>query len=106
MALGTYGTIRPADMSPEDVEFLLNYTPSRDVTNTFELKKLNSTELLTPYFHNENTGGNAGVEILGGMYNLKLPSTEFNRIGIYTMYIRPCSNKNFNNRLWCFVCIT
>lgn len=89
MALGTYGTIRPADMSPEDVEILLNYTPSRDVTNTFELKKLNSTELLTPYFHNENTGGNAGVEILGGMYNLKLPSTEFNRIGIYTMYIRP-----------------
>ncbi len=89
MALGTYGTVRPADMSPEDVEILLNYTPSRDITNTFELKKLNSTELLTPYFHNENTGGNAGVEILGGMYNLRLPSTEFNRIGIYTMYIRP-----------------
>jgi hypothetical protein len=89
MALGTYGTVRPADMSPEDVEILLNYTPSRDVTNTFELKKLNSTELLTPYFHNENTGGNAGVEILGGMYNLRLPSNEFNRVGIYTMYIRP-----------------
>jgi len=89
MALGTYGTVRPADMSPEDVEILLNYTPSRDITNTFELKKLNSTELLTPYFHNENTGGNAGVEILGGMYNLRLPSNEFNRIGIYTMYIRP-----------------
>lgn len=89
MALGTYGTVRPADMSPEDVEILLNYTPSRDVTNTFELKKLNSTEVLTPYFHNENTGGNAGVEILGGMYNLKLPSNEFNRTGIYTLYIRP-----------------
>jgi len=89
MALGTYGTVRPADMSPEDVEILLNYTPSRDITNTFELKKLNSTELLTPYFHNENTGGNAGVEILRGMYNLRLPSNEFNRIGIYTMYIRP-----------------
>lgn len=89
MALGTYGTVRPADMSPEDVEILMNYTPSRDITNTFQLKKLNATELLTPYFHNDETGGNDGVEILGGMYNLRLPSNEFNRIGIYTLYIRP-----------------
>jgi len=42
MALGTYGTTRPSDMSPEDVEIILNYTPSRDVTNNFELKKLNA----------------------------------------------------------------
>ncbi len=89
MALGTYGTTRPSDMSPEDVEIILNYTPSRDVTNDFELKKLNATEILTPYFHNDSTGGNANVEILGGMYNLKLPADEFNEIGIYTLYIRP-----------------
>lgn len=89
MALGTYGTIRPADMSPEDVEIIMNYTPSRDVTNDFELKKLNATDILTPYFHNENTGGNSDVEILGGLYNLKLPVEEFNRIGIYTLFIRP-----------------
>ena len=31
MAIGTYGTVRPADVSPEDVEIILNYTPSRDV---------------------------------------------------------------------------
>jgi len=89
MALGTYGTIRPADMSPEDVEIIMNYTPSRDVTNDFELKKLNAADILTPYFHNENTGGNSDVEILGGLYNLKLPVEEFNRIGIYTLFIRP-----------------
>jgi len=35
-----------------------------------------------------NTGGNTN-EILGGMYNLTLPSTEFNEKGIYTLYIRP-----------------
>ena len=40
MALGTYGTVRPADMSPEDVEIILNYTPSRDVTTNFVLTKL------------------------------------------------------------------
>lgn len=89
MALGTYGTVRPADMSPEDVEIILNYTPSRDVTTNFVLKKLNAADVLTPYFHNANTGGNADVEILGGLYNLKLPSEEFNKIGIYTLYIRP-----------------
>lgn len=89
MALGTYGINRPADVSPEDVEILLHYTPSRDVTNNFVLKKLNAANILTPYFHNANTGGNANVEILGGLYNLKLPSTEFTNLGIYTLYIRP-----------------
>ena len=89
MALGTYGTVRPADMSPEDVEIILNYTPSRDVTTNFVLTKLNAQDVLTPYFHSSTTGGNADVEILGGLYNLKLPAEEFNKIGIYTLYIRP-----------------
>jgi hypothetical protein len=59
------------------------------VTNNFLLKKLNSQSILTPYFHNSETGGNAGVEILGGLYNLKLPASEFNKKGIYTLYIKP-----------------
>ncbi len=71
------------------IEVILNYTPSRDVTNDFVLKKLNSAAILTPYFHNSNTGGSNGTEILGGLYNLRLPTTEFNRIGVYTLYIRP-----------------
>ena len=40
MAIGAYGTIRPSDVSPEDVEIILNYTVSRDVTDNFTLKKL------------------------------------------------------------------
>jgi hypothetical protein len=89
MATGSYGTIRPADVSPEDVEIILNYTPSRDQTNNFVLTKLDAKSILKPYFNNNNTGGNPNVEILGGLYNLTLPSTTFNRIGIYTLYIRP-----------------
>jgi hypothetical protein len=89
MALGSYGIIRPADVSPEDVEIILHYTPSRDVTTDFTLKKLNSTQILTPYFHNGNTGGNNNIEVLGGLYNLKLPAEEFNAIGVYTVYLRP-----------------
>ncbi len=66
MATGTYGTIRPADVSPEDVDIILNYTPSRDDTNNFLLTKLDASSILKPYFNNSNTGGNANVEILGG----------------------------------------
>jgi hypothetical protein len=89
MALGTYGTIRPADVSPEDVDIILHYTPTRDVTTNFTLKKLDAASILTPYFHNNDTGGNADVEILGGLYNLKLPTAEFNKIGVYTLLVRP-----------------
>jgi hypothetical protein len=88
MALGAYGITRPADMSPEDVEIILHYTPSRDVTEDFELKNLDATSILTPYFHNANTNGSTN-EILGGMYSLRLPASEFNRLGIYTLFIRP-----------------
>lgn len=89
MATGTYGTIRPADVSPEDVQIILNYTESRDETENFTLTTLNPQEVLKPYFNNENTGGNAGVEVLGGLYNLKLPSNIFNALGIYNIYLRP-----------------
>lgn len=89
MAIGTYGTIRPSDVSPSDVEIILNFTPSRDETQNFILTKLNSISLLKPYFNNNDTGGNPNVEILGGLYNLTLPNTIFNKIGIYTLYLRP-----------------
>jgi len=89
MATGTYGTIRPADVSPEDVEIILNYTPSRDETDNFVLTKLNASTILKPYFNNADTGGNPNVEILGGLYNLRLPSEQFNKIGIYTLLVRP-----------------
>ena len=89
MATGTYGTIRPADVSPEDVEIILNYTPSRDDTENFVLTKLDATTILRPYFNNSNTGGNPNIEVLGGLYNLKLPADQFNKIGIYTLLIRP-----------------
>ena len=89
MAIGSYGTIRPSDVSPEDVEIILNYTPSRDVTSNFVLTQLDAQTILKPYFNNTQTGGNAGVEVLGGLYNLTLPAEQFNALGIYTLYLRP-----------------
>ena len=89
MAIGSYGTIRPSDVSPQDVEIIMNYTPTRDVTDQFVLTQLDAQTLLKPYFNNTETGGNAGVEVLGGLYNLTLPANQFNALGIYTLYIRP-----------------
>ena len=89
MAIGSYGTIRPSDVSPQDVEIIMNYTATRDVTDTFVLTKLDAQTILRPYFNNSETGGNAGVEVLGGLYNLTLPANQFNALGIYTLYIRP-----------------
>jgi hypothetical protein len=89
MSTGSYGTIRSADVSPEDVEIILNYTPSRDETNNFVLTKLDANTILKPYFNNDDTGGTPNVELLGGLYNLTLPAEQFNKIGIYTLYVRP-----------------
>jgi hypothetical protein len=67
----------------------MNYTPTRDVTDQFVLTKLDAQTILRPYFANSETGGNAGVEVLGGLYNLTLPANQFNALGIYTLYIIP-----------------
>ena len=71
------------------MEIILNYTPSRDETDNFLLTTLDAPTVLKPYFCNNDTGGNSGIEVLGGLYNLTLPSDTFNKLGIYTIYIRP-----------------
>lgn len=89
MAVGSYGTIRPADVSPEDVEILLHYVADRVATTEPSVSKLDSVDILTPIFHNSETGGTADTEILGGMYNLRLNSDTFSDLGIYTLHLRP-----------------
>ena len=57
MAVGSYGIVRAADVSPADVEILYHYVSGRTANVTPTLTKLDSTAILTPVFHNENTGG-------------------------------------------------
>ena len=94
MAVGSYGIIRPADVSPSDVEILYHYTANRTSTAEVTLKKLVSEDILTPVYHNEDTdtstdGSATDTEIIGGLYNLKLKSADFSELGIYTLHIRP-----------------
>ena len=92
MAGGSYGIIRPADVSPEDIEIYFHYVPNRNSTSEVTLKRLSSSDVLTPVFHNTETTDDTSApntEILGGLYNLKLSATDFSDTGIYTLHIRP-----------------
>ena len=84
MATGNYGTIRPADVSVEDVEMWYSYTPSRELITTIELNSLDPAEVLIPA-----SDPNSVSEILGGLYTLKLPTTIFGSKGYYSIIIRP-----------------
>lgn len=92
MAIGSYGIVRPSDVSPSDVDIFYHYVPNRVFTSSVILKKLNSADVLTPVFHNSDTTDDTSApntEILGGLYNLKLRSDDFSELGIYTIHIRP-----------------
>ena len=92
MAVGSYGIIRPADVSPEDIEIYFHYVADRSSTSEVTLKRLSSSDVLTPVFHNSDTTDDTAApntEILGGLYNLKLSSTDFSDLGIYTLHVRP-----------------
>lgn len=91
MAVGSFGIIRPSDVSPADVDIFYHYVKDRTDTASVTFKKLTATDVLTPVYHNSDTAPNitAGTEILGGMYNLKLDSGDFSELGIYTLYLRP-----------------
>jgi len=88
MAIGVYGVKRPADVDPIDVEVIVIYTPTRNATENQIITKLNGSDVLTPVYSNSTLGG-TNVEVLGGLYNLKLPVTTFNAKGFYTIYVRP-----------------
>ncbi len=92
MAIGSYGIVRPADVSPDDVDIFYHYVSGRTTTAPVTLKKLTSISVLTPVYHNSGTTNDnqaQNVEILGGMYNLKLSADDFSDLGIYTLHIRP-----------------
>jgi hypothetical protein len=92
MSVGSYGIVRNSDVSPNDVEIFYHYSENRLSNSAVTFKKLNSEDILTPLYHNSTTtdDNNAqNVEIIGGLYNLKLNSSDFSSLGIYTLHLRP-----------------
>jgi len=84
MSTGNYGTIRPADVSVDDIEMYYHKTASRDDVSDTILQQLDPSEVLVKVDNPDNPG-----EIFGGLYTLKLPTDKFGSKGIYTIIIRP-----------------
>lgn len=85
MATGVYGTIRPTDVSPNDMEIYYHYSPSRATTGNVNLIKISNPNNIIKKVDDPNHPG----EIFGGMYTLTLPTSIFNLKGIYSLIIRP-----------------
>jgi len=93
MAVGSYGMVRPADVSPADVDIYYHFVADRTTASQVTLQKLTpSANYLTPVYQNSGTTDNQNAvnkELLGGLYNLKLTSDKFSQLGVYTLHIRP-----------------
>ena len=83
---GMYGTVKPADINiDKDVEIFYYYRPSfNSVDPDFnEFKKYDNPSAILTQCTDEDSIS------ISGLFNLKLPLQDFNRKGIYTIYIRP-----------------
>jgi len=90
MATGTYGIVRPADITPEDVDIFIHYTPNRNVQGGDIVKVQNPSDYLIPIDDPSKAESNiSGFSLFGGMYTLKLPVADFGVKGFYTVMIKP-----------------
>lgn len=87
MATGNYGIVRPATVTPSDMEIYFTYSPSRDVRPTIPLTPLNPQQVISTFNH--PTPNTNGVPLFEGLYNLQLPVTNFSAKGIYNVIIKP-----------------
>jgi hypothetical protein len=85
---GTYGTKRPALIDKTDVDIFYSYRPNRNTDDPgFSSFIKLSSDIISSVDASDTNGNSLGV--LPGIYNLRLPLTEFSDPGIYTIYIRP-----------------
>ena len=88
MGIGVYGVKRPADVGVTDIEVIVIYSQTRNASENQVITKLPGAQVMKPIMSNSSVGG-MSVEILGGIYNMILPKEVFNKVGFYTIYIRP-----------------
>ena len=80
MSVGIYGTKKLADINSEDVDVLFAYSPSREEIGEVNFK---------PLFDSVNGGDLLKMLGADGMYKLRLPANIFNKIGFYSVLIKP-----------------
>ncbi len=90
MATGTYGIVRPADITPNDVDIFIHFTPNRNLEGGSITKVANPSDYLIPIDDPSKAESNiTSFSLFGGMYTLKLPVTDFGSKGFYTIMIKP-----------------
>lgn len=80
MAVGTYGTVKLADVDFNDVDVLYAYSPDRESVGDEQFQPLYNS--VTNNEFRKMLGGD-------GAYKLRLPANIFNKLGFYLMQIRP-----------------
>lgn len=88
MSTGVYGTTIPSRVTSNDVDIFYAYheTRSSDSVENAVFTKLPSSILSDAIYDGDTDSTD---NILEGLYNLKLPMQYFNRVGFYTVYIKP-----------------
>lgn len=80
MAVGIYGTKKLASIDFNDVDILYAYSPSREVVGDLQFQPMYGS------ITENELRKLAGVD---GAYKLRLPATIFNRLGFYTIILKP-----------------
>ena len=81
---GVYGIKIASQVNNNDIEIFYMYSPTRSSDDVYNhnFKKLPSSLLTDAKIEDSD-------DIIEGLKNLKLPLSEFNKKGFYTIYIRP-----------------
>jgi hypothetical protein len=90
MAIGVYGSIRSSDISINEIDAFYSLSTSRETNNNLFIRLTASDileEMVLPVGDDLEVTGQDNL--LEGMYNLTLPATIFNQVGIYTIFLRP-----------------
>lgn len=88
MAVGTYGITRAADIPISEIDMFYTYMGNRE-TQSLTVIRLEPSEVLTEHQLPTDEQISGSENLLEGMFDLKLPATTFNSVGIYNIYVRP-----------------
>jgi hypothetical protein len=80
MAVGTYGSVKLADVDFNDVDVLYSYAANRETLGDTQFQPIYNS--VTNNEFRKMLGGDGG-------YKLRLPANVFNRLGFYLLLIRP-----------------
>ena len=91
MAISTYGVVRPSDVNINDISVYYTWSSNRESPASTVRLIENPTEVLSYNTLPDSEQIVGDENLLEGLYNLKLPATIFNQLGIYTIYLKPKS---------------